>query len=656
MTAPHGEQPLLAPLKPGPERPLDAVIVPASRSVDHLTTAAAIAAKTGSVLLVLCDGNARAADVGEIAEQEGASRWHAAAVPSGLLPPQLEFPEPSAQLPELGGRVATTRKRNLGLLIARMLGWSTVLFLDDDIRGLDASDVCYATGGLRSGAAVGFEVERWSDRSVVGRVDPMGSASSGVIVGAAALLVDLTSPLLGHFPAIHNADRLFLYDAFLHGMVQQAPGRVHRFADAAVVNLQRAGTEEFGEVIGRGLVRYARHRGRALVPLHEGYWREVLADRREFIDEVAGRLAVPTPNPRIVTARSIVRVAEQRHAAITPASCVRFYQHWRRERRIWQERLARVRPAGGVSEALRRLGMEPARPTPERLSRIAGAPGTAPITMMKYVSPGADVLALVVPGFLDNGCGPVAATMAKAIQAQGHTAVTFDPRGTWRSRGDLGSVCPDAQAADVLRVLDSRRRYGRVVLVGHSLGALVACLAAVRDERITDVVAIMPPRCFVWPFDYDESRDRWGSKRRIAVSHGRVSWAFRVPHSVVTRAAGHDLPAALAQMDERVRILFIAGADDQVIPADAVRRLHSECRTPKKEIRVLPIGHDYRDRPDHRKLVNDTVLKWLAEGSSVAQPTCPVLTGRIGRDDRNAMARSRLEVAKKYPELLVGTA
>ena len=30
-------------------------------------------------------------------------------------------------------------------------------------------------------------------------------------------------------------------------------------------------------------------------------------------------------------------------------------------------------------------------------------------------------------------------------------------------------------------------------------------------------------------------------------------------------------------------------------------------------MRVLPVGHDYRDRPDHRKLVNDAVLRWLAE-------------------------------------------
>ena len=591
----------------------------------------------------------------EIAEQEGAWRWHAADVPSGLLPPQLVFPEPSALLPELGGRVMATRKRNLGLLVARMLGWRTVLFLDDDIRGLDAADVCRSTGGLQRSSAVGFEVERWSDRSVVGRIDPTGTARHGGVVGAAALLIDGTSPLLKHFPAIHNADWLFLYDALLHGKVQQAPGRVHRLVDAAAVNAHRAGSQEFGEVIRTGLMHYVRHRGRALVPLHEGYWREILAGRREFIDEVADRLTAPTPNPHVVTARNVVREAEQRHAAITPASCVRFYQHWRRERRIWQERLTAVRPAGSVGEALHRLRLEPARPTPARLSRLAGAPGTAPITMMRYASPGADVLALVVPGFLDNGGGPGPTTLAKALQAHGHTAITYDPRGTWRSRGDLKSVSPDAQATDLLRVLDSQRRYGRVVLVGHSMGGLVSCLAAVRGEQITDVVAIMPPRCFVWPFDYDESQDRWGGRRRIAVPHGRVSWAFQVPHSVVARAAQHDLPAALAQMDNRVRILFIAGANDEVIPASSVQRMYEECRTPEKAIRVLQIGHDYRDRPDHRKLVNDTVLSWISDGPGAVQATTYVAQAAlVGRAGRHPVGVALAQGVAKQPEPLIG--
>ena len=215
------------------------------------------------------------------------------------------WPSPirSRSLPERGGRAATRQKRNLGLLVARMLGWRSVLFLDDDIRGLDASDVCFAAPGLHSGAAVGFAVEHWSDHSVVSRAHQLSSASANSLVGGAALLIDPMSPLLGHFPAIHNADRLFLYDALMQRKVQHAPNTVERVPYDPLTDLRRAGAEEFGEVIGTGLVAYARHRGRSLVPLYEAYWREFLANRRDFIADILRRLDAEPPSPRGLTAR-----------------------------------------------------------------------------------------------------------------------------------------------------------------------------------------------------------------------------------------------------------------------------------------------------------------------------------------------------------------
>ena len=368
--------------------------------------------------------------------------------------------------------------------------------------------------------------------------------SENFLVGAARRCWSIRCHrLLGHFPSIHNADRLFLYDALMHRKVHYAPNAVERVPYDPLTDLRRAGAEEFGEVIGAGLVAYAQHRGRSLVPLYEAYWREFLAHRRDFIAGILRRLDAQPPSPRRLMARRAVLAAQQQHEIITPATCVRFYQHWRRERRIWQERLTRLRPAAGVGEALCALGLEPVRPTPERLSRIGGAPGGAPITVMKYASPGAEVLALVVPGFLDNGSGPGAAALAKAIQAQGHTAITFDPRGTWRSKGDFRSLTPDVQADDVLRVVRSQRRYRRVVLVGHSLGALVACLAAVRDERITDVVAIMPPRCFVWARRLStRTVTDGGRKRRIAVSHGPASLGVQGA-AISGRRRGRPRPA-----------------------------------------------------------------------------------------------------------------
>ena len=117
----------------GRYRPLDALVVPASRSAEHLRSAAALAHKTDAELLVLCSRNAEPAAVARLMAEEHVARHHVVHMRPDydcrLLP---SAPAPT-NLVEFASRPELSRKRNLGLLVARMVGWRTVLFLDDDI-------------------------------------------------------------------------------------------------------------------------------------------------------------------------------------------------------------------------------------------------------------------------------------------------------------------------------------------------------------------------------------------------------------------------------------------------------------------------------------------------------------------------------------------
>jgi hypothetical protein len=44
---------------------------------------------------------------------------------------------------------------------------------------------------------------------------------------------------------------------------------------------------------------------------------------------------------------------------------------------------------------------------------------------------GASTLAVIIPGFLDSGSWPGAASLAARLHRSGRTALSFDPRGTW---------------------------------------------------------------------------------------------------------------------------------------------------------------------------------------------------------------------------------
>lgn len=226
-------------------------------------------------------------------------------------------------------------------------------------------------------------------------------------------------------------------------------------------------------------------------------------------------------------------------------------------------------------------------------------------------------VAVLLPGFLDSRLGPGTASLAQALAAAGVTALTVDPRGSGESDGTPEHLAPRHQLAELGLLLDEIGRVEtveRVVLAGHCYGGLLAMLGAARDPRVTDVVALMPTRYFIWPEDYDERRDTWrqaGARAFVREDVDRgTRREYRVPYSVVADARSHDWPAAVAGL--RQRILFVAGELDAGVPTASVRELYRRCGSRCKHLAVLPgVQHDYRDHPDQIEAVSSAVLHWL---------------------------------------------
>jgi pimeloyl-ACP methyl ester carboxylesterase len=296
-----------------------------------------------------------------------------------------------------------------------------------------------------------------------------------------------------------------------------------------------------------------------------------------------------------------------------------------------------------VPDALRRLGLPVPEPRPRphrtvsRLVRPAVAAAPTFITPWVRAAPRSETLAVLIPGFLDSRSWAGTRTLAAELQSSGRTAVSFDPRGTFRTLGDPEQIKPSVQVCDTISAIGMVRPHERTVLIGHSFGASIALLAAAEDPRVTDVVAIMPPRCFVWPRDYDAARDNWRRTKirrfDVAAPGSSVQWQFKVPHSVVDDAVERDLPGTLRRLRHDQRILFVAGRDDTVIPSATVKKLFTECHSARKTFVVLPVCHDYRDHPEQLRMVNAAVLHWLDGADAadvVALPRTPALRCRAG--------------------------
>ena len=98
------------------------------------------------------------------------------------------------------------RKRNIGLLLAHLCDWQTIMYLDDDIIGLATQAVSRAAGLTARFMAVGFEIGHYTDNSIICHSYRLADASG--IDFLAAVRCSLTQPDAEISPLIYNKDWL----------------------------------------------------------------------------------------------------------------------------------------------------------------------------------------------------------------------------------------------------------------------------------------------------------------------------------------------------------------------------------------------------------------------------------------------------------------
>ena len=236
---------------------LDAIIVPASRPARNLEQAITLARATHCTLLILCSRHVTPDEVHQLLAERSFNDAIVVDLPDGYRHELLDFRALASikdDLPEACSYYVTdlSTKRNLGLILARMLGWRRIFFLDDDIRDINPADVQSTVSMLGSYPAAGMRVSDYPDNSVVCHAHRMTGGLQDVFVTGAALAVDCQQNT-GFFPDIYNEDWLFFYDAASAGQLGSSGRRVTQLRYDPFADPQRAAWQEFGDVLAEGL-------------------------------------------------------------------------------------------------------------------------------------------------------------------------------------------------------------------------------------------------------------------------------------------------------------------------------------------------------------------------------------------------------------------
>lgn len=318
---------------PGAVTP-DAIIVPTRHTAGHLRTALRLARTLGCPLLALCSQDASAHDVRAVADDEHAK---VVAIDFGGIPgdvlPRFATTELLAGTPFEYHR-DTSGKRNLGLLLAGLMGWRRIVFLDDDITVPDSASLRRAAFLLDRYAAVGLAIGEFPDHSVVCHAYRATGAELETFIGGGALAVG-TAARTSFFPNVYNEDWFFLLDG--HRLREtRLTGVAAQVRYNPYDNVQRAESEEFGDCVAEGVFAILHHQRTIRPALRHRYWRRFLDIRRSFITDVIARVEASTA-PDAGSMIAALRAAHDRSMLIKPSTCVDYLRAWRADRQVWRE-------------------------------------------------------------------------------------------------------------------------------------------------------------------------------------------------------------------------------------------------------------------------------------------------------------------------------
>jgi len=357
------------------ELKLDAIIVPASRPVQNLEQAVALARAAQCTLLVLCSRRVTPAEVRQLLARQSLHDAIVIGLPDDYQHELLEFPALASikdDLPTACSYRITdlSTKRNLGLILARMLGWRRIFFLDDDIRDVSPADVHSTVSMLGSHPAAGMRVTDYPDNSVVCHAHRVTGGLQDVFVTGAALAVDCQVNS-GFFPDIYNEDWLFFYDAASAGQLGSSLRKVTQLRYNPFADPRRAAWQEFGDVLAEGLYSMLEL-GIDMEDTTSEYWNYFLDARRRFFEAIIRRSGKASPEIREDLLRS-VEAARECSAEISPELFERYILLWRQDLRDWGQRVTAIRQMPSLDAALQALdlvrlangrGVDVARPRP----------------------------------------------------------------------------------------------------------------------------------------------------------------------------------------------------------------------------------------------------------------------------------------------------
>jgi hypothetical protein len=238
-----------------------------------------------------------------------------------------------------------------------------VLFLDDDIQEVDEAALWRGAAALGVESVVGLPVDDYPDNSVVCHANRRSGGAQETLVSGGALLVDCRQ-INSFFPQVYNDDWMFICRSLVMRKVA-ATGSARQLEYDPFADPDRAGDEEFGEVLAEGLTHLMHPSPgpeAVAVDIFEAafqaeYWRRFLRARARFIEQIAARLENQPPSDVTRAALASLKVADDRRSRLSAEQCAAYLTTWKRDTEEWCTRWDGLQRFSTLRESLASLDL-----------------------------------------------------------------------------------------------------------------------------------------------------------------------------------------------------------------------------------------------------------------------------------------------------------
>jgi len=230
-----------------------------------------------------------------------------------------------------------------------------------------------------------------------------------------------------------------------------------------------------------------------------------------------------------------------------------------------------------------------------------------------------DTAIIFLHGFPSHIAGFTTSRLARAIRKTKYLLMVFDFSHTDTSDGKFEDKLMSKEVKDIKYAIDFLEKnydYKKLVLIGHSTGAIDAALYAHKDKRIDKLVLMGAESDTKHSVRYDftdvQVRDFW-TKGYIIYKNkekGTTWW----PHNKKLKKAFYDefftldIPKAIKKYKRP--LLIVHGEKDEAIPLRDPKELFKNAHKPKKLVIIRGADHRF-SKPEHFKKLIKTIHRFI---------------------------------------------